>query len=84
MVKLIANDSPTHREPGFIAQRDTLYMATVNSDGWPYVQHRGGPPGFLRVLGPRQVAYADFRGNTQLISMGNSRSNDRISLILVD
>ena len=66
-------DNLTDREAGFIAQRDTLYMAIVNSDGWPYVQHRGGPPGFLRVLGPRQVAYADFQGNTQLVSMGNSR-----------
>ena len=84
MVKLIANDRLIDREAGFIAQRDTLYMATVNSDGWPYVQHCGGPPGFLRVLGPRQVAYADFRGNSQLVSFGNSRSNDRISLILVD
>jgi predicted pyridoxine 5'-phosphate oxidase superfamily flavin-nucleotide-binding protein len=79
-----ANDVLTEREAGFIAQRDTFYMATVNSDGWPYVQHRGGPPGFLRVLGPRQLAYADFRGNTQLVSMGNSRSNDRVSLILMD
>jgi len=79
-----ANDVLSGGEAGFIAQRDTLYMATVNSDGWPYVQHRGGPPGFLRVLGPRQLAYADFRGNTQLVSMGNSRSNDRVSLILMD
>ena len=84
MVKLIATYDLTDREAGFIAQRDTLYMAIVNSDGWPYMQHRGGPPGFLRVLGPWQVAYADFQGNTQLVSMGNSRSNDRISLILVD
>jgi predicted pyridoxine 5'-phosphate oxidase superfamily flavin-nucleotide-binding protein len=78
------NDALTAREAAFIAQRDTFYMATVNTDGWPYVQHRGGPPGFLRVLGPRQLAYADFRGNTQLVSMGNSRNNNRVSLILMD
>ena len=79
-----SNDELSSREADFIAERDTFYMATVNTDGWPYVQHRGGPPGFLRVLGPRQLAYADFRGNTQLISVGNVTTNDRVSLILMD
>jgi len=74
----------SEREADFIAARDTFYIATVNADGWPYVQHRGGPPGFLRVLGPSQLAYADFRGNTQLVSVGNVTSNDRVSLILMD
>ena len=78
------NDELSATEAEFIAARDTFYMATVNSDGWPYVQHRGGPPGFLRVLEPNTLAYADFRGNRQLVSMGNSRSNDRVSLILMD
>lgn len=78
------NDELGERESAFIAERDTFYMATVNEDGWPYVQHRGGPPGFLRVLGPKQLAYADFRGNTQLVSVGNVASNDRVSLILMD
>lgn len=78
------NDELTDREAAFIAERDTFYLATVNEDGWPYVQHRGGPPGFLKVLGPDQLAYADFRGNTQLISVGNSSMNDRCSLILMD
>lgn len=78
------NDELTEREAEFIARRDSFYMATVNEEGWPYVQHRGGPPGFLRVLGPKQLAYADFRGNTQLISVGNVSSNDRVSLILMD
>jgi predicted pyridoxine 5'-phosphate oxidase superfamily flavin-nucleotide-binding protein len=64
------NDELTDREAGFIEQRDTFYIATVNEDGWPYVQHRGGPPGFLRVIGPTCLAYADFRGNTQLVSVG--------------
>jgi len=78
------NDRLGEAEAGFIAARDTFYMATVNEAGWPYVQHRGGPVGFLRVLGDRQLAYADFRGNTQLVSMGNSRGNNRVSLILMD
>jgi len=78
------NDKLTSRETEFIAERDTFYMATVNEDGWPYVQHRGGPAGFLRVLGPTRLAYADFRGNTQLVSVGNASTNDRVSLILMD
>jgi predicted pyridoxine 5'-phosphate oxidase superfamily flavin-nucleotide-binding protein len=78
------NDQLSARETDFIAQRDTFYLATVSETGWPYVQHRGGPPGFLKVLGPNQLAYADFRGNTQLISVGNVSKNDRCSLILMD
>jgi hypothetical protein len=78
------NNELTAREVGFIAQRDTFYMATANENGWPYVQHRGGPTGFLRVIGPKCLAYADFRGNTQLVSVGNVASNDRVSLILMD
>ena len=78
------NDELSAREAEFIGLRDTFYLATVNEEGWPYVQHRGGPPGFLRVLGPKQLAYADFRGNTQLVSAGNVSTNDRVSLILMD
>ena len=78
------NDELSETEASFIAQRDTFYMATVNADGWPYVQHRGGPRGFLRVLGPKRLAYADFRGNKQMISVGNAATNDRVSLILMD
>lgn len=78
------NDQLTSRETDFIALRDTFYLATVGQTGWPYVQHRGGPPGFLRVLGQNLLAYADFRGNTQLVSVGNLSSNDRCSLILMD
>jgi predicted pyridoxine 5'-phosphate oxidase superfamily flavin-nucleotide-binding protein len=78
------NDEFSARESGFIEQRDTFYIATVSETGWPYVQHRGGPAGFLRVLGTKQLAYADFRGNTQLITVGNARKNDRCSLILMD
>ncbi len=78
------NDRLGPREVAFIAARDTFYLATVSETGWPYVQHRGGPPGFLRVTGPQQLAYADFRGNTQLITVGNASGNDRCSLILMD
>ena len=78
------NDQLGPRETDFIAQRDSFYLATVSDTGWPYVQHRGGPDGFLKVLGPNQLAYADFRGNMQLISVGNASENDRCSLILMD
>jgi len=78
------NDQLGPRETDFIAERDSFYVATVSETDWPYVQHRGGPPGFLRVIGATRLAYADFRGNTQLITVGNSSSNDRCSLILMD
>ncbi len=78
------NDQLGPREAAFIALRDTFYLATVNESGWPYVQHRGGPAGFLKVLRPNQLAFADFRGNRQLISTGNVSINDRCSLILMD
>jgi predicted pyridoxine 5'-phosphate oxidase superfamily flavin-nucleotide-binding protein len=71
-------------EAAFIAQRDSLYIATVSETGWPYVQHRGGPPGFLRLLDDRTLAFADFRGNRQYISLGNLGANDRAALILMD
>jgi predicted pyridoxine 5'-phosphate oxidase superfamily flavin-nucleotide-binding protein len=78
------HDSLGSRETDFIAARESFYMATVGESGWPYVQHRGGPAGFLRALGPKTLAFADFRGNTQLISAGNAAADDRVSLILVD
>lgn len=78
------NDQLTENEAEFISARDSFYIATVNEDGWPYVQHRGGPPGFLKVVGANRIAYADFRGNTQLVSVGNASANDRVSLILMD
>ena len=74
--------SPT--ELAFIGQRDSFYIGTVNPDGWPYIQHRGGPRGFLRVLGERLLGFADFAGNRQYISLGNARANDRVSLFLMD
>ena len=71
-------------EVQFIESRDSFYMATVSETGWPYVQHRGGPPGFLRVLDPKTAAFPDFRGNRQYISLGNLSVNDRAALILMD
>ena len=74
----------TDREVEFIAQRDSFYQATVSESGWPYVQHRGGATGFLKVLDERTVGFADFRGNVQYLSVGNLQANNRISLILMD
>jgi predicted pyridoxine 5'-phosphate oxidase superfamily flavin-nucleotide-binding protein len=71
-------------EAEFISQRDSLYMATVSESGWPYVQHRGGPPGFLKVLDDETLGFADFRGNRQYISVGNLGASDRVALILMD
>ena len=68
----------------FIQSRDSFYMASVNSDGWPYIQHRGGKPGFLRVSGPDSLAFADYKGNRQLLTIGNISDNDRVSLFLMD
>jgi predicted pyridoxine 5'-phosphate oxidase superfamily flavin-nucleotide-binding protein len=79
-----AFDRFTEAEAEFISQRDSLYMATVSESGWPYVQHRGGPPGFLKVLDDETLGFADFRGNRQYISVGNLGASDRVALILMD
>lgn len=71
-------------EADFIAERDSFYMASVGENGYPYVQFRGGPKGFLKVLDQRTLAYADFRGNLQYISVGNLNRNDKAALILMD
>jgi len=73
---------PDERE--FIAERDSFYMASIGSTGWPYVQHRGGPKGFLKILDDQTIAFADYRGNKQYISTGNLLTDDRVALILVD
>ncbi|MFT3809038.1 MAG: pyridoxamine 5'-phosphate oxidase family protein [Micropepsaceae bacterium] len=77
-------DTLGEAERAFIAARDSFYMASVSETGWPYVQHRGGPPGFLKCLDDRALGFADFRGNRQYVSVGNLKGNDRVSLILVD
>jgi len=74
----------TPDEADFIAERDSFYMATVSETGWPYVQHRGGPRGFLHMLDDRTLAFADYRGNRQYISTGNLAANDRACLFLMD
>jgi predicted pyridoxine 5'-phosphate oxidase superfamily flavin-nucleotide-binding protein len=71
-------------EEAFIAARDSFYMASVSETGWPYVQHRGGPPGFVKVIDEQTLAFPDFRGNRQYISLGNTSANDRVALILMD
>lgn len=74
----------TEEEKIYIESRDSFYIATVTETGWPYVQHRGGPPGFLRVLDAQTLAFADYKGNRQLLSTGNLASNDRVALFLMD
>jgi predicted pyridoxine 5'-phosphate oxidase superfamily flavin-nucleotide-binding protein len=67
-----------------MSNNDSFYMASVSESGWPYVQHRGGPPGFVKVLDEKTLAFPDFRGNLQYISLGNVAADDRVSLIMVD
>jgi predicted pyridoxine 5'-phosphate oxidase superfamily flavin-nucleotide-binding protein len=77
-------DALTSDEVGFIGSRDSFYMATVSETGWPYVQHRGGPSGFLKILGPNLIGFADFKGNCQLVSTGNLGTTDRVALFMMD
>ena len=72
------------REASFIQTRDSLYMATVGENGWPYIQFRGGPKGFLKVIDDTTLGYADFRGNGQYISTGNIQTSNKVALILMD
>lgn len=71
-------------EVEFIAARDSFYIGTVSESGWPYIQHRGGPPGFLRVLDSSTLAFADYKGNRQLLTTGNLAVNNRVALFLMD
>lgn len=80
----VFNDRLGEAEVDFIAAQRSFYMATVSETGWPYLQHRGGPRGFLMVLDNRTLAFADYAGNRQLISVGNLATNDRVALILMD
>ena len=79
-----SQDRLTDFEQEFISQRDSFYWANTSVTGWPYVQHRGGPKGFLKVIGDKTLAFADFRGNKQYISTGNLLSDDRVAIIMVD
>jgi uncharacterized protein len=71
-------------ETAFLADRDSFYMASVGATGWPYVQYRGGAQGFLKVIDDRTLAFADFRGNKQYISVGNFSTDNRVALIMID
>ncbi len=85
--KMTAQPAPaalSAREREFIEARDSFYMASVSEDGWPYVQHRGGPPGFLKVLDGARLAFGDYRGNKQYVSTGHFKRNDRAALFLMD
>lgn len=77
-------DRLSENERDFLAARDSFYMATISESGWPYVQHRGGPKGFLKVLDEKTMGFADFRGNLQYISLGNIATRDKTSLFFMD
>lgn len=79
-----AQDRLGPREATFIAERDSVYIATVSETGWPYIQHRGGPKGFLKVLDPQTLGFADYRGNRQYVSVGNLSSNDRVAVLAMN
>lgn len=68
----------------FLAEADTFFLATASADGRPYIQHRGGPKGFLKAIDEKTLAFADFRGNRQFISVGNIAENDRVFIFLPD
>jgi hypothetical protein len=80
----VSHDNLSANEAGFIAERDSFYMSTVSPDGWPYIQHRGGRKGFLKILDSKTLAFADYSGNRQYISAGNLAENDRVALFLMD
>jgi predicted pyridoxine 5'-phosphate oxidase superfamily flavin-nucleotide-binding protein len=79
-----SNNVLTDREEAFIDARDSFYMATVSETGWPYVQHRGGPAGFVRVIDEKSLGFPDFSGNRQFVSTGNLKVDDRVSLFFMD
>ena len=71
-------------EAEFVAARDSFYLGSINEGGWPYIQHRGGPQGFLRVINETTLTFADYKGNRQLLTTGNVSVNDRVALFLMD
>lgn len=77
-------DRLTEREAAFIAMSDSFYMATIGNEGWPYMQHRGGPAGFVKVLSARTFGFADFRGNRQYVSVGNLANDNRAAFFFMD
>ncbi len=77
-------DVLSQREVAFIEARDSFYLASVSETGWPYVQHRGGPTGFVHSLGERTLGWADFAGNRQYVSVGNTATDDRVAMFFMD
>ena len=77
-------DLLSQAEAEFIAARDSFYLGSISESGWPYIQHRGGPQGFLRVINETTLAFADYKGNRQLLTTGNVSVNDRVALFLMD
>ncbi|MES1226865.1 MAG: pyridoxamine 5'-phosphate oxidase family protein [Bacteroidota bacterium] len=77
-------DGLTENEIDFIAQRDSFYMASIGENNFPYIQHRGGPKGFVKVLDAKRIGFIDFKGNMQYISVGNIATNNNVALIMVD
>ena len=79
-----AGEGLGERESAFLSAADSFFLSTVSETGRPYVQHRGGPPGFIRTLSPNRIAWAEFRGNRQYVSTGNVANDDRVSIIVMD
>ncbi|PKP29171.1 MAG: pyridoxamine 5'-phosphate oxidase [Bacteroidetes bacterium HGW-Bacteroidetes-18] len=84
MEKFSYTNGLTENEIGFIAQQDSFYMASIGENNFPYIQHRGGSKGFLKVLNPNQIGFIDFVGNKQYITVGNMATNNNVALIMVD
>jgi hypothetical protein len=84
MEREVYQDGLTENEVAFISQRDSFYMASVGESGFPYIQHRGGPKGFIKVLDAKRIGFIDFKGNMQYISVGNITTNNKVALIMVD
>ena len=78
------SDAFSERELSFISARDSFYLGTVSETGWPHVQHRGGPAGFVRPLNDKTLGWADFSGNRQYISIGNAAANSKVAMIFMD
>lgn len=84
MEQLTYVDGLTESEMDFISQQDSFYMASIGENGFPYIQHRGGPKGFIKVLDAKRIGFIDFKGNMQYITAGNIANNNNVSIILVD
>lgn len=84
MEKFSVIDGLTNSEISFIKDRDSFYLATIGAKNFPYIQHRGGPKGFLKVLDSKKLGFIDFIGNKQYVSVGNMVTNNKVSLIMID